>query len=380
MAKKPTTKVSAQDTNKCSVYLDTVATLSGHSEKNKEYDDTNPTLGLELENEIKQESLKGKALEYGMTSFKDWAFHNENSLRYVPFEFVSKPTRLSDCDAKVMSLFKEMEAYGMPPAFHTNSIRTSFHTHFNQTTRSLYDTILFATVYYMFEPYLQDFCGKHRQNNLFCLRLQDTRSVTVQLASVLTGASAFNSSLLSNSEFRYGSVNFHSIYKFGTIEFRMMRASSEPEELILWYRILASIRAFALYCGSFDKLRQIVAVTDMSSLINMVLGLKTVNMLDQYLTSFNTKEDAVRFGYCNTLPIIVEGCGYNKEELLAAREKIKIQMEAFKKSVMDHYSNTATAGTGLFYTATQAPSTEQPTPPKKNLKEIGYKSWTGGPF
>lgn len=340
-------KYSQSDFNRSSFFLDTVNNLSGHSVLNELNDTLDPTLGLELENEIKSTHLTGKFENYGFKSLTDWKYHNENSLRYHGFEYVSKPIRYKEAAKSIQKLFAELAENGCNPEHHTNSIRTSFHVHFNQTSRTLYETMLFVTVYYMFEPYLQDFCGKHRQNNLFCLRLQDTRTVLSQLIAAISGEKLFHQIHLSTADYRYGSVNFNSLMKFGTIEFRMMRASSDPNDLIFWIEVLHKLRKFSLTCKSFEKLRQIVADVPMSVLIENILGKDCIETLDMYLESYPTKEAAVRAGYCNILPFIVEGLGYTKEKMLDIKNEWKLHIEKVKKDMyLQAHSNNSTTLAG----------------------------------
>lgn len=319
MPKKPSTSAY----NRSRTFLEKVNTLTGMAVLNELNDTINPTIGMELENEIKNGHLSGYFSDGGFSNIGDWKYHSENSLRYNGFEYVSKPTRYKEVEDSVKKLFKELEQNGCPPEKHTNSIRTSFHVHFNQSSRTVYETMLFVALYYMFEPLLQDFCGKHRQNNLFCLRLEDTRSIIPQLTSLLEGEKTMNHLTLSSSDYRYGSVNFNSLLKFGTIEFRMMRASSDPLELLLWIDILQKIRRFAITCKSFEKLRQIVTDLPMSVLIENILGKELCETLEEYLHSYPTKEAAVRAGYCNVLPVIVAGHGFNKQELEEVYEQMK---------------------------------------------------------
>ncbi len=199
--------------------------------------------------EVEQESLSS----FSVPSVRGWQVHNEGSLRGFGFEYVlTPPLPIKEAVSKTATLFKALDAKeDYKP---TNSIRTSIHVHFDVTKYTFNQLLLFAGVYWSLEEYLSNFAGESRKGNLFCIRLKDSLYFSKILARVIKNPSKLVYEL-SHESLRYSSVNFASLSKFGSLEFRLMRGTSNFDEVDLWVAALEEIRRYAL---GFNNLQEFV--------------------------------------------------------------------------------------------------------------------------
>jgi Putative amidoligase enzyme len=124
------------------------------------------------------------------------------------------------------------------------SFRTSCHVHVNvmDCTEDQITNLIYT--YYLLENVLLRYCGEVRIGNRFCLRLGDAEE---QLTHVVTHIMrGFRSSAhFEGNRVRYAALNLAAIGKYGSIEFRGMRGTMDPNVLLPWIRALGSIKTYA---------------------------------------------------------------------------------------------------------------------------------------
>ena len=201
-------------------------------------------IGIEIENEFKQEP--------NFKSLNDWKVSSDSSLRYYGIEFVSRPLYEKNYKQAVTNLSKYVEGKDHTP---TNSIRTSVHVHLDVSQLSFIEVLTFACIYWTLEEVLSSYAGDHRKGNLFCLRLKDALGQAYFLQRILDEYNVTTNAGLTN-DFRYGSLNFSAIRKFGTIENRLMRGTFDVDTITTWVDSLLKIKEFSLkfkHPGEFRK-------------------------------------------------------------------------------------------------------------------------------
>lgn len=260
-------------------------------------------VGIEWENE----SINPLMLPDIVTG---WQFHNEGSLRYHGCEFVLNPPRkLEESKAYVKQLFDSIA-----DNVWTDSIRTSVHVHFDVTKYKIKDIICFGAVYWILEDVLSDFAGEHRKSNLFCLRAKDTEYLLTDLASSVSQKKPFSLHTTENN-YRYASINLAAMKKFGSFEFRMMRGTSNQEDIFLWLDCLESIRQFALRFETPKDLRKYF-LEDVSagSFPSIVLG-DNFKKIEKYISTAEPIEERVREGFLRVERLLLSGddWDYTKE-------------------------------------------------------------------
>lgn len=128
------------------------------------------------------------------------------------------------------------------------SFRTSVHVHVNCLDLTYKQLLNFIYISTLMDSILVNYCGDKRKANRFCLRLRDAEGMVEGIAPLFRQkgdkAVAFER-IIPRNQVRYAAVNVESIAKYGTIEFRSMRGTTDPKILIPWIETLVHLREFA---------------------------------------------------------------------------------------------------------------------------------------
>lgn len=249
--------------------------------------DEKDTYGVEIENEFKYASFSD------FRAPKHWKLVEDHSLRYCGVEFVSIPQEKRALYQSLDNLEKYIGSKNDTPL---NSIRTSVHVHTNVAWMNFQQIVTFACTYWLLEDFLSEFTGKTRKGNLFCLRLKDADVVSDLIEDALKRKSFLVGSPIFSDQYRYASVNFAAIKKFGTLEFRLLRGTFDCDAIKSWTNAIAAIKEFSLRFSNLGELRDYFLYdVDASSFPKRVLG----DTLYKTFKKCNTEPDAVlvRKGY-----------------------------------------------------------------------------------
>ena len=193
-------------------------------------------VGIELEAEF-------DAARAPVPQYKDWLAKPEGSLRDVSMEYVSaSPFKVDKyLRDKIDNLCNAINA----PAFKVrkDSPRTSIHVHTNILGLTPTQMFTFGVAYWTIENALFNYCGPGRKNNLFCLRLTDATGAAEYLSDTLkmcVGNELFH--YLKSDAIRYSGINWNAAPKFGSLEFRGMRGSTDPEVMYTWAKGLHDLK------------------------------------------------------------------------------------------------------------------------------------------
>lgn len=220
-------------------FHDPLSTIFGHTPQPE------LVMGLEFENEL--------PFPCDMPKCAGWTMHHENSLRDFGYEYVStKPVRDGILRKQVVTLFKKIEETCAQMVKQeggkykpSNSIRTSVHIHLDATSLTYLQVLNFALVYWLLEDFLSAYCGQSRQGNLFCLRLKDASYQKYCLLSELQNKAPYSTGIF-NDTIRYASLNLAAIRKFGSLESRLMRGTTNTQEVFVWMDAMLAIYKYAL--------------------------------------------------------------------------------------------------------------------------------------
>lgn len=128
------------------------------------------------------------------------------------------------------------------------SSRTSTHVHVDM--RDMTDAGLrkFIAVYLTVERLLYHYCGKAREDNIFCVPVFKSMRQVRKLSRLLSADTfaEFKSHLMGFTEdSRYAGMNLNSLWGHGTIEFRMMHGEYRASRIREWINLLLSIKKYA---------------------------------------------------------------------------------------------------------------------------------------
>lgn len=176
---------------------------------------------------------------------KDGSLKTEEAWEYV----MPKPTSLSVVKERLDYL---AQRYKDCDSTVHESIRAGVHVHMNVQSWDIKQLITFATCYYILEDVLLKWCGESREGNLFCLRTRDAEFVLFQLVKSLQTK---NLKYLNNDIIRYASLNFLSLFKYGSVEFRGMRGTGDLDLIYKWAKMIDELRQSSL---QFDNPTEVV--------------------------------------------------------------------------------------------------------------------------
>jgi len=180
--------------------------------------------GIEIE-------VEGRNLPVGVVGWKqtmDGSLRGDENVEYV----LRTVSSLENVKKYLDNLKK---AYDENNSVIDETIRAGVHVHLNVTDLNVRQMFNFITVYYIFEDFLCQFCGPERSGNHFCLRVSDAMAPIFSLKYALERK---NFTVLSNDNLRYAALNFTSLFRHGSLEFRAMRSTADLDEVYKWVCIL----------------------------------------------------------------------------------------------------------------------------------------------
>jgi Putative amidoligase enzyme len=199
--------------------------------------------------------LEGKGVVTKKAAVMDyWTHHVDGSLRAnggEAIEYVFKyPLNFDSTKKAVDILFDHLTSPGVEVF---ESYRTSIHVHVNfgmETYRTIYN---FMTLCLILDELLTSQNGDHRIGNNFCLRARDAEGQVTSLIHSITNGMEFHA--MSGHE-RYSSINFVSLLKFGSIEFRSLECTTHKGRLMHWINTLGRLKDAS---KKFDDPRDIIS-------------------------------------------------------------------------------------------------------------------------
>ena len=123
------------------------------------------------------------------------------------------------------------------------SQRCSTHVHMNVQNWTPTQVIRFATLWYIFESSIVDHFAPERAGNLFCLRAIDAPIFVEHIVDNFKPVLARK--LGDGGNRRYMGLNWNSLPKFGSLEFRYLRGSVDPEYIMSFIQLLERVRRWA---------------------------------------------------------------------------------------------------------------------------------------
>jgi len=179
------------------------------------------------------------------------------------------------------------------------SYRTSIHVHVNfamEEYRTIYNFICLAL---LFDELLVSQNGEHRVGNNFCLRAKDAMGQLQELMSSVNNGHGFFDI---NQNHRYSSINFASLMKYGTIEFRSLECTTHEGRLMHWIGTLQALKNKAKIFKNPTEIIQAFSGLGPEAFLKDVLGpyaAKYVAVEGATDMLFNGMRIAQDFAYCS---------------------------------------------------------------------------------
>lgn len=171
---------------------------------------------------------------------KWWTTKADGSLRGESFEYVTNGAVEKRLVKNVMNNLNQ--GFIRKESILNLSYRTSVHVHMNVQELELEKILSTVYLYYIFEESIIKLCGDSRIGNRFCLRLRDAEDIVniIRLAFDKHGAGI---RLLDEGRAKYCSLNLVPMKRFGSIEFRSMRGTTNTETIVQWVNILDCLKS-----------------------------------------------------------------------------------------------------------------------------------------
>lgn len=168
-----------------------------------------------------------------------WLSKEEGSLRYHGREYITNEPQLLDNNLlKALTILSE--SLNKKDIVIENSPRTSVHIHVNVTDLHMTQMWTGVCAFWLVENMLLEYCGPERVSNLFCLRIQDAEGVLKYVQRDLNSdRPLFNH--LNTDQVRYAALNLNAASKFGSLEVRCMRGTTDPILIYNWSKLVHRI-------------------------------------------------------------------------------------------------------------------------------------------
>ena len=118
--------------------------------------------------------------------------------------------------------------------------RTSVHVHINVQQLEVNEVYNFICLYLIFEDMIMDaMCSESRKGNLFCLRASDAEYLYEHIERAIEHKDL---RWLNEGDVRYSALNLLALHKFGSLEFRALQGTDDPDLIKRWVGTLLKMK------------------------------------------------------------------------------------------------------------------------------------------
>ncbi len=238
-----------------------------------------------------------------------WKGVGDGSLQGECIEFVTTSKLTSLQISKAITRLKN--AFKNNKGVINRSVRAGVHVHINVQDMTHTQVVTFATLYYILEDLLVQWCGETRVGNLFCLRTRDAQGLHPYLKTAID-AHSFES--LYTDQIRYGALNWKPITKLGSLEFRALSTPPNLSKVAVWAKMLLQLRTASL---KYKHPQDIIGEFSLSTREDFIK-----DHLGFYANRFLTKD----------LDVVLNECMYNAKDV-----DYLTNWDVFEKEVVKKY-------------------------------------------
>lgn len=166
-----------------------------------------------------------------------WDITRDGSLRGNGLEYVTSAPYTLEATMKAIEEIERATAKSKI----NNSGYAGTHVHVNVSDMSITKMFNFALLYLALEDVIASkYFGEGRKGNLFCLCVSDAEAI---INYVYDAAVKGDLTILNTDDIRYSSLNFSSLFKHGTLEFRGQDGIGDFKRAKEWVLFLSSLKA-----------------------------------------------------------------------------------------------------------------------------------------
>lgn len=173
-----------------------------------------------------------------------WKAMDDGSLRDFGVEYVLEKPLSYDSALKALLEFEEVLK---DVKFKKKTPSTSVHIHVNMLNEVPLTLANMLAIWTMFENVLLEYCGPSRRTNLFAAPIRVTEGIRNNFVSMLHQLEKGSSSAISwgQESVKYAACNIATLNKFGSLEFRPMRGTTDVKEISEWLGIINKIYLYS---------------------------------------------------------------------------------------------------------------------------------------
>lgn len=262
--------------------------------------------GVELE-------LEGRNVALHDVATKGWHRHNEPSLRGEAIEYTTTGAKTFEETKKLVDdLFDKFKAHGVKL---NDSIRAGTHVHLNFSDQPVKNVINFFALFTLLEEVLQYYSGEDRKGNVFCISTREAEGIVGIIADSIAKGSLDR---FAGDRYKYAACNLSSLYKFGTIEIRTMKAATSAAQINSWVDILNDMYEYAINLKSPAALVQELSFLGAEELMKKIFQPKNYRELMKYFPAIQTLHHSLMEG-----ARLIQIFAYGFEEDFIAKVEIK---------------------------------------------------------
>lgn len=204
-----------------------------------------------------------------------WSVLSDGSLRGFSAEYVFKaPLPIKNVKSALDKLYSVISSSSATPKY---SFRAGVHVHINCQELTLKQVRNFALLYYTFENVFTNWCGSDRVGNYFCLRATDAEEVLNRVAQILQQKKYTHTWLnkISSEDIRYAGLNWTSLPKFGSLEFRTLATDPTKmgfNKINTWAEVLIHLREKSKEFSSPEEMLERFSILSPENFSKDVLG------------------------------------------------------------------------------------------------------------
>lgn len=177
--------------------------------------------------------LEGKNLPKEVAG---WDVTRDGSLREGGLEYVTSAPYTLEASLRAIEAMEKATADSKIK----NSGYAGTHVHVNVSDLTITKMFNFALLYLALEDVIASkYFGEGRKGNLFCLCASDAEAL---INYVYEAATKADLNILKTDDIRYSSLNFSSLFKHGTLEFRGQDGIGDFARAKEWLKFLADLK------------------------------------------------------------------------------------------------------------------------------------------
>lgn len=177
--------------------------------------------------EVEVEALTPLPAEIGGV----WLTKNDDSLRNYHYEYICRQPIKVGSD-KISHIKVLTDKLNTPAIKLDMSHRTSVHVHRNVQYFTPVEVWNAVIAYWMIEDALLSYCGEGRRGNLFCLPVSSCDGIINRCIKDLASSIPFSN--FPGHSCKYGGQNLATVAALGSLEYRSMRGTTDPEIIDKW--------------------------------------------------------------------------------------------------------------------------------------------------